>query len=111
MLAGHALVCRYCGSLQRLYIGHSTSALHRLPATAPAMGYINVSSCSSRFAGISSSRFAGSSGGSSSSSSVWGAVHDAANCRRGSKLAVLCRNPSSESEFEKRTLQTLMTQR
>jgi hypothetical protein len=39
---------------------------------------------------------------------VWGAVNDAANCRRGGKLAVLCRNPSSESEFEKRTLQTLM---
>jgi hypothetical protein len=65
------------------------------------MGYINGSSSST------SSRYAGSSSGGSGSS-VWGAVNDAANCRRGGKLAVLCRNPSSESEFEKRTLQTLM---
>jgi hypothetical protein len=65
------------------------------------MGYINGSSSSTN------SRYAGSSSGGSGSS-VWGAVNDAANCRRGSKLAVLCRNPSSESEFEKRTLQAVM---
>ncbi|WIA36892.1 hypothetical protein OEZ86_008140 [Tetradesmus obliquus] len=100
--AAVAKLARYCSSLQRLYIGHSTSALHRLPATAPAMGYINGSSSSSRY---------GSSSSGGSSSSVWGAVNEAANCRRGGKVAVLCHNPSSESEFEKRTLQTLMARR
>lgn len=42
-------------------------------------------------------------------SSVWAAVSEAAAARiGGQQLAVLCRNPSSESEFEKRTLQQLL---
>lgn len=93
------VLCRYSRSLRRLYIGHNTSALNRTPAQSTAMGYIS-SSERSKYAGANSS--------------VWAAVSEAAASRLGGKqqqLAVLCRNPSSESEFEKRTLRALLSGR
>jgi hypothetical protein len=102
LVAADCLVCvavgcvlrRYSRSLRRLYVGHNTSALNRTPAQTTAMGYIS-SSDRSKYAGANSS--------------VWAAVSEAAAARiGGQQLAVLCRNPSSESEFEKRTLQQLL---
>lgn len=88
------LVCRYSRSLRRLYIGHNTSALNRTPAQTTAMGYIR-SGDRSKYTG--------------GTSSVWAAVSEAAACRiGGQQLSVLCRNPSSDSDFEKRTLQQLL---
>lgn len=92
MLLPH--ICRYSRSLRRLYIGHNTSALNRTPAQSTAMGYIS-SGDRSKYAG--------------GTSSVWAAVSEAAACRiGGQQLSVLCRNPGSESDFEKRTLQQLL---
>lgn len=85
--------CRYSSSLRKLYIGHNTSALNRTPAQTTAMGYIS-SSERIKYGGATSS--------------VWAAVSEAAASRRGAQLSVLCRNPSSESDFEKRTLQKLL---
>jgi hypothetical protein len=39
---------------------------------------------------------------------VWAAVSEAAARRRSGQLSVLCRNPSSESAFEKLTLAKLL---
>lgn len=77
-----------------MYIGHNTSALNRTPAQSSAMGYIS-SSDNSKY---------------HPTSSVYAAVTQAAASRsKGlTPLAVLCRNPSSESEFEKRTLRKLL---
>ena len=93
--------CRTSHNLTRLYIGHNTSALNRSPAASTAMGYITSSS-------PNTSRYCSSSG-ASSTSSVWSAVSQAAAARGGAaRLAVLPRNPASESEFEKRSLQALL---
>eukprot|EP00879_Flechtneria_rotunda_P027195 GHRR01029075.1.p1 GENE.GHRR01029075.1~~GHRR01029075.1.p1 ORF type:complete len:541 (+),score=200.10 GHRR01029075.1:907-2529(+) len=90
-----AKLARYCRSLRRLYISHKTGFLNRTAATITTMGYISHS-CNSN-----------SRHSSSDDSSVWAAVTAAAAARKEPHLSVICHDPSSETDFERRTLQLL----
>jgi hypothetical protein len=111
----HPPFTRRCQSLRRLYIGHSTGALSRMPAPVPALGYIDAAgSRSTRFSypGAPPSSSSGVNGSSASGgpSSVWCAATQAAASRPAGlpRLSIVCRNPSSESGFERRTLFRLL---